>query len=559
LQPTVYVSNPLLVPAKTPSKSAQIQKIAEEKFGYKELRPGQEEAISAILNKQDTLVVMPTGSGKSAIYQIPALLLGGPTVVVSPLIALQRDQAQSLGQQDVPGAAVVNSMTRVGDVREAFEDLKEGDLEFLFLAPEQFSNSERFERVRASKPSLFVVDEAHCISEWGHDFRPDYLNLGSVIEALGHPVVLAMTATAAPKVRDEITERLGMRKPRVIVKGFNRPNIRLTVESNFESESKKKDALLERVSEAEKPGIVYAASRKHAEDIAHELSDRGLKAVFYHGGMRAKERNAIQEDFMSGRSDVIVATSAFGMGVDKANVRFVFHYDISDSLDSYYQEVGRAGRDGLPANAILFYRPEDLGLQKFLAGGGKLETDKLEQIAKAVHQEDAPVSPEELREKLDLSKAKVAKALNRLEEAGAVERLPTGEVAGSNPPDLREAAEQAAVAQKERHEYNMLRIEKMRAYAELLDCRREYLLNYFGEDSKGRCGNCDNCLKSPSTQPKKPGEPFPLKTRVVHKQWGKGLVKSYDGDKVVILFDEAGPKTLSTQAVVEGGLLERAS
>jgi ATP-dependent DNA helicase RecQ len=535
---------------------ARVRKIARERFGFEELRPGQEEAIVSILEGHDTLAVMPTGSGKSAIYQVPALMMPGPTVVVSPLIALQRDQLESISAQEMAPAAVVNSVIRESERREAFDDLKR-DLEFLFLAPEQFNKQETIDRVRAARPSLFVVDEAHCISEWGHDFRPDYLRLGKIVEAVGRPVIVALTATANPAVRDEIVERLGMRDPRVIVRGFDRPNIYLGVRQ-FPTEQAKRDALLEAVEGAEKPGIVYVSSRRHAEEIARDLGDRGLRALFYHGGMPAKQRDPVQSDFMSGQCEVIVATSAFGMGVDKPDVRFVFHFDISDSLDSYYQEIGRSGRDGRDARAILFYRPEDMNIHKFFQGGGKVNGRDIAMVAGAVTRRDGPVAAGELREETGLSKVKLARALTRLEETGVVEKLPTGEVVQTDEDvDLREAVAQGEAEQQRLHEHNRLRLEKMLAYAELVSCRREYLLQHFGEDAPDSCGNCDNC-QAPA-RARAPREEFAVKSRVVHKEWGKGIVEERDESRITVLFDDAGRKTLSMQAVRQNGLLEPAA
>lgn len=538
------------------------RRIAHRLFGFEEWRHGQEEAIASVLEGRDTLALMPTGSGKSAVYQIPGMMMHGPTVVVSPLIALQRDQIDSLAGQDVAPAAVVNSIVRESEKREALDDLEQGDLEFVFMAPEQFNNEETLERLRAGKPSLFVVDEAHCISEWGHDFRPDYLKLGAVVEALGRPVVLALTATAAPPVREEIVERLGLRDPRVVVRGFDRPNIHLAVET-FEKEDAKREALLERVADAVKPGIVYASSRRRAEEVARELNERGIHAVWYHGGMKGKERDPVQEQFMSGDAPVIVATSAFGMGVDKPDVRFVFHYDVSDSLDSYYQEIGRAGRDGQEARAILFYRPADLNIHKFFGGGGRVNVEQFEEVAALVHEAGEPLEPEEVQDKTGLSKTKTARAINRLEEAGAVETLPTGDVAPAGDPGrVRELAEEAAAGQARRRDYERLRLEKMQTYAELSSCRREYLLNYFGEEYDGPCNRCDNCEAGRGRQETPPtparAEPFRLKTRVAHRKWGKGVVESYEGGHVTVLFDAVGRKRLSVEAVLRNNLLEAA-
>jgi len=551
--------------------------IARERFGYRNLRHGQREAIDFVLAGRDVLAVMPTGSGKSAIYQIPAVAVSGPTVVVSPLIALQKDQAETLAELDTGGAAVVNSATPAGIRREAFEDFEGGDLEFLFLTPEQLAKPEILDTVRAAEPSLFVVDEAHCISEWGHDFRPDYLHLGEVIEALGHPQVLALTATAGEQVRDEIITRLGMRNPAVVVHGFDRPNIHLAAET-FESESDKLEALLRRVDWATKPGIVYVASRKHAVEIAAALSERGISAFAYHGGMPAKERGPLQDDFMAGKFDVIVATSAFGMGVDKSNVRFVFHYDAPHSIDAWYQEIGRAGRDGERAEALLFYRPEDLRIHKFFAGGSRIAEDQVQRFVEAFEDAAGPLDEQAIKDATGLSKTKIVRLLSRLTEMGAVECTDEGAMLPEDKANEAAAIIQEAAGEEERlHQAELERIERMRAWAELLTCRREYVLSYFGEKASPRCEFCDNCertarpqvereapdappLRKPLRREEKEAAPeFPPHTRVFHSEWGLGVVESIAGDGITILFDTAGEKTLSLRVVRERHLLEKAS
>ena len=347
----------------------EIRQVARERLGFEELRPGQGEAVRAVKSGRDTLVVMTTGSGKSAIYQIAGWLIDGATLVISPLISLQRDQIENIEEEQPGEAAAIDASVSETKREERLEELAEEKLEFLLLAPEQLAREETVERLAEANVSLLVVDEAHCISEWGHDFRPDYLRIGELVERLGSPTVLALTATASPLVRDEIVERLHMRDPELIVHGFDRPNIRLEVERHHDDRAKRR-ALVERVEELGGPGIVYAATRKTAEELAEELEERGVSALPYHAGLSGSTRDEAYEAFMEDRVDVIVATTAFGMGVDKPNVRFVLHNEPSDSLDSYYQEIGRGGRDGEPAEAVLFYRTEDLGLRRFFAGGG---------------------------------------------------------------------------------------------------------------------------------------------------------------------------------------------
>jgi ATP-dependent DNA helicase RecQ len=542
---------------KTASDLQQVvNRVAQELLGYEQLRPGQEEAITAVLHGPDTLAVMPTGSGKSAIYQIAGALIPGATIVVSPLIALQRDQVEAITGRDAGRAALVNSALPASERTEALDEFAEGAAEFLFLAPEQFANEETFARVQASKPSLFVVDEAHCISEWGHDFRPEYLRLGAVIEALGRPRVLALTATASQPVRQEIVKRLGMREPRIVVRGFDRPNIRLAVEG-FSDEEDKREALIAHVIDAPKPGIVYAATRKHAEELAAALVEHGVDAVAYHAGMAAGERTRVQEAFMSDAAEVIVATTAFGMGVDKLNVRFVYHLDVSESVDAYYQEIGRAGRDGEPAEAILFYRPEDLNLRRFLAASGRVDADQMARVAEAVQDAAGPLRVDEIGDEADLSQTKVAIALNRLEDVGAVDVLPSGEVVTNANGAMAETVEEAAEAQENLRAFARSRIEMMRGYADMTDCRREYILNYFGEVYAPPCDNCDNCLAGRSVTKSLSAQPYPIDSQVVHKLWGPGMVMRHAGDTMVVLFDSVGYRTLAVDLVMAEGLLAR--
>ncbi|MET9224655.1 RecQ family ATP-dependent DNA helicase [Lentzea sp. NPDC003310] len=360
----------------------QLVRTAREVFGWTELLPEQLLGMRHLLDGRDALVVMPTGAGKSAIYQVPAILLDGPTVIVSPLIALQRDQVGSLRSTAAPVAAAVNSGRSAERNAETWRRFAAGDVEYLFLSPEQLANTETVERLRQAKPSLFVVDEAHCVSAWGHDFRPDYLRLRHVIERLGHPPVLALTATASGPVRADVVEHLGLRDVAVVVAGFDRPNLHLATRFCTDDEERGR-AVVDWVADRTGPGLLYVPTRGDAERYAADLTSRGLAAGAFHAGMRAADRKRVQDGFMRGELDVIAATSAFGMGIDKPDVRFVAHAATPGSLDAYYQEVGRAGRDGEPAEVVLFHRPEDRALQRFLTAR-TLDRDCARQVAAAV-------------------------------------------------------------------------------------------------------------------------------------------------------------------------------
>jgi ATP-dependent DNA helicase RecQ len=340
-------------------------KVLKEIFGFDSFRPGQEEAIRAVLEGRDTLAVMPTGGGKSLCYQVPALMQESLTVIVSPLISLMKDQVDSLIQSSVTDAAALHSGLSAEERWEVERRVRTGEIKMLYVAPERLRSLEFVLSLRRAGVGLFVVDEAHCISEWGHDFRPDYLFLPRAVRDLGSPPVLALTATATPRVRQDILRSLKMRDPEVVITSFNRPNLTYRVLSAREKKDKL-PLILDVVRNAAPPGIVYATTRKECEELAGHLRRSGVHAAAYHAGMGASKRSEAQERFMTDELSVVVATVAFGMGVDKPNVRFVVHASVPGSLPAYMQESGRAGRDGKDAECVVLYRGADLGRRKRL-------------------------------------------------------------------------------------------------------------------------------------------------------------------------------------------------
>jgi ATP-dependent DNA helicase RecQ len=532
-----------------------IRAAARDLLDHERLRPGQREAIRSVLRGRDTLAVLPTGAGKSAIYQLSGELIDGPTVVVSPLIALQADQVRSIDEaDDLSEAAALNSTLTARERTDLLERLAAGELEFVFLAPEQLTRPGTLEELAATGVSLFVVDEAHCVSDWGHDFRPDYLRLGGAIEALGHPPVLALTATAAPPVRTEIVERLGLRDPLVVVRGFDRPNIHLAVEL-IEDEDVHRRSVLDAVVAAEPPGIVYVATRREAERYASDLRVAGLRAAHYHGGMDKRERQETHDGFLAGDLDAVAATPAFGMGIDKPDVRFVVHAQVPDSLDSYHQEVGRAGRDGEPATARLFFRQADLGLRRFLSAGGGSDEPLLETVAEVIDEAEGDVDAAGLEDRLELSRTQLGRVLTELETAGFARLHPDGRVEqAEDGPAPDEAVAQATARAASHERYRESRLEMMRGYAETERCRGRFLLDYYGEHLEGTCGHCDRCDAGARPAPTDQG-PFALDQRVRHHSWGAGTVTRLEPGRLVVLFDEGGYRTLDLATVEANDLL----
>jgi ATP-dependent DNA helicase RecQ len=325
------------------------QEALEKHFGFREFREPQAEIISEILKGQDLFVVMPTGGGKSLCYQLPAILLEGVTVVVSPLLALMKDQVDALAFKGIP-ATLINSTISGAEQQQRIRRMREGEFKLVYIAPERFRSRMFLQALGQVTIALFAVDEAHCISQWGHDFRPDYFRLGSVLAELGHPQTAAFTATATPDVRADIVKRLGLEKPAIFVAGFARPNLRFVV-TETQSELEKYKRLRELI-QRHRTGIVYCATRKRVDLVSEELRSWGVRVVSYHGGIDDSAREEAQNQFAQNSCDVVVATNAFGMGIDRADLRFVVHFEIPGSLEAYYQEAGRAGRDGEPLQSL---------------------------------------------------------------------------------------------------------------------------------------------------------------------------------------------------------------
>ncbi|HEY7891006.1 MAG TPA: RecQ family ATP-dependent DNA helicase [Solirubrobacteraceae bacterium] len=470
-----------------------------ERFGLRAFRPGQREAVKAALDGRDSLVVMPTGGGKSLCYQLPALAGDGLVLVVSPLIALMADQLRRLEQSGVHASMLASGMPE-GHNQQALEDVRSGRTQLLLIAPERFASRALHAALSERRLALFVVDEAHCVSEWGHDFRPDYLRLHAAIEALGRPAVMAATATATPRVAREIAQRLGLRDWVSVRSGFDRPNLTFDVVSvEGKGAMARKWQALRHVLGASQglPAIVYCGTRKDVENITDRLLADGVAAVGYHAGMAPESRRENQAAFMDGRAEVVVATNAFGMGVDKGEVMTVAHWALPTSLEAYYQEAGRAGRDGQQARALLLASRADLGrLIRFINDRQTTVDDVTSHVARLrveAHDGVVAVSPESLsdRDRVLLSIAERSGAV-RLSPGGADGLLVTLTGEGS-----RQMAAAAIKTARDRAWESYRSIERYAAQGEV--CRRRQILEHFGDDeavtATGRC--CDVCSPDP--------------------------------------------------------------
>ena len=395
-----------------------------EHFGFKDFREGQREVITAILEGRDTVVVMPTGGGKSLCYQLPALMKPGATIVVSPLIALMKDQVDALAARNLP-ATFINSSIPFEEQKARIQGVRRGLYKLVYVAPERFRSAHFVETLRSIDISLFAVDEAHCISQWGHDFRPDYLRLSAAIEEIGRPQIAALTATATPYVRADIIEQLKLREPRAFVSGFDRPNLSINV-VHTHKEREKITHIKALAASSGGSGIIYTSTRKAVEQVAGRLQGAGLSVIGYHAGMDEAARTHAQDDFMSGRTQMIVATNAFGMGIDKPDIRFVFHHHLPGSIEAYYQEIGRAGRDGLPSTCVLLFNYADKRTQDYFIEGSYPPPEivaRVYQALVATNQKRIELSVSEIAARAAVrNEMAVQSALIILEKAGHIER-----------------------------------------------------------------------------------------------------------------------------------------
>ena len=484
----------------------------ERHFGHGGFLDGQDEVIERITSGRDGLVVMPTGGGKSLCYQLPALCFEGVTLVVSPLIALMKDQVDALVAKGI-AATLINSTVAWEEQKERLDGMRSGRWKLVYVAPERFRAESFLNALKGVEVSLFAVDEAHCLSQWGHDFRPDYMRLGKALDRIGRPQCVALTATATPVVRQDILEVLKLQDPFEVVSGFSRPNLSLAI-TQVEKKQQKFDRIREIVS-AHKTGIIYCATRKKVEEVAEVLASWRIRSIAYHGGMSDAEREKAQNIFLQRKADVAVATNAFGMGIDRSDVRFVIHFEVPGSVEAYYQEAGRAGRDGEAAHCELLFNYADTRTQEFFIDGANPGASTIRQVYQYLLNEadkdyEVHRSIEDIAEGADVKNPMATgSALASLARAGYIERfdVPGKRLRGTRlkrPEVLARALQldESALEEKERRDRDKLKSVVELCYARA--CRQQWILGYFGEDDAEPCGNCDVCRDNSSGEMRPP-------------------------------------------------------
>jgi len=528
------------------------------KFGFKTLREGQEEVIRSILAGQDTLAIMPTGAGKSLCYQLAGSELPGTTLVVSPLLSLMKDQVDKLEEMGM-AAAEVNSSLSADEESRVMEEIEGRQREFVFVTPERLARPDFLATMKTNRVALFVIDEAHCISQWGHDFRPAYLLLREAIAALGDPPVLALTATATQEVIEDVLRQLGREEMEVVDTGILRDNLRLAV-IPVQGETDKREQLERLLGESAGTGIVYTSTVRDCEAVTAYLLSLGLVVEAYHGRLPHHVRRRAQDRFMAGELKAIVATNAFGMGIDKPDIRFVVHYNLPGSLEAYYQEAGRAGRDGAPARCVLLYQPEDRNTQLFFLSGKYPRPEQFAAVYRSLGKLDAAhraVAAGDVERHADVASTKVKVVLAAMKELDLVEEPEAGRFRLLRP--QMAAGELGALAKdyEKRSDRDRDRLRSMVHYAQTALCRWQVLASYFSDDLGVPCRHCDNCAR-PVSQPilraevPPPGVaawgamPLPpllggvdlgsLKTGDVLSlpMYGRGEVQSVDGPSLVL-------------------------
>ena len=537
-------------PAHDPRTLAPARDQLREVFGYGEFLPGQAEVVASVLSGRDTLAVLPTGGGKSVCYQLPALLLEGLTLVVSPLLALMKDQVDALTRNGV-SAAAINSTVPREDQGEILRRAADGDLRLLYVAPERFSDGRFVAALRGVHVALLAIDEAHCISQWGHDFRPSYRDLGAARARLGDPPIVALTATADPRVRDDIVARLGLQDPDVRIAGFDRPTLRFHA-LRVRSQKEKVDqiaGLLEALG-AEASAIIYCATRKRVESLTAALQARRIRCARYHAGLPEEDRVRIQNAFARDSVRIIIATNAFGLGIDKPDVRLVVHHDLPESIESYYQEAGRAGRDGDPAECVLYFAPRDRGLREFFIELSHPPAATVLEVYRALVRRAG--DRERIDDILDHDEEEtpgVNAAVQALVESGLVARQ--GRFAWALRPGGEDEIDLAGLEAHRAHA--TAKLDSMQSYAESATCLRARVLHYFGEtDGPRSCGNCGPCLAPTQRREVDNEAPLFLSLRALRRR----LAEEEGVPPYVIFSDATLHDMVEQRPTTEAGLLQ---